>query len=70
MRTPAFPLTALTLIAPNTVIDGTNALFFGGELGSEYFFVDLPLQAFLVSALVEIAILVVLIVRRFVRLTT
>ena len=62
--------TALTLIAPNTVIDGTNALFFGGELGSEYFFVDLPLQAFLVSALVEIAILVVLIVRRFVRLTT
>jgi ABC-2 type transport system permease protein len=62
--------TVLTLIAPNTVIDGTNALFFGGELGSEYFFVDLPLQAFLVSALVEIAILVVLIVRRFVRLTT
>jgi ABC-2 type transport system permease protein len=61
--------TVLTLIAPNTVIDGTNALFFGHELGSEYFFVDLPLQAFLVAALVEIAIVVVLVVRRFARLT-
>jgi len=61
--------TALTLIAPNTVIDGTNALFFGHELGSEYFFVNLPLGAFLAAALIEIAIVVVLVVRRFARLT-
>jgi ABC-2 type transport system permease protein len=61
--------TALTLISPNTVIDGTNALFFGRELGSEYFFVDLPLQVFLLSAIVEIVIVTVLVIRRFVRLT-
>jgi ABC-2 type transport system permease protein len=61
--------TALTLISPNTVIDGKNALFFGRELGSEYFFVDLPLQVFLLSAIVEIVIVTVLVIRRFVRLT-
>ena len=62
--------TALTLIAPNTVIDGTNALFFGRELGAEYFFVDVPLQLFLVSTIVEVAVVVALIVRRFARITT
>ena len=62
--------TALTLIAPNTVSDGTNALFFGRELGSEYFFIDLPLQLFLVSAVVETLLLVAIVVRRFVRITT
>ena len=62
--------TALTLVAPNTVIDGTNALFFGRELGAEYFFIDLPIGAFLVSAVVEVAIVVALIVRRFQRITT
>lgn len=61
--------TALTLIAPNTVIDGTNALFFGRELGAEYFFVDLPLQAFLIAAIVEVVVLVALVLRRFQRLT-
>jgi ABC-2 type transport system permease protein len=62
--------TILTLVAPNTVIDGTNALFFGHDLGDEYFFVDLPLQLFLVSAIVEVAVVVALIVRRFQRITT
>lgn len=61
--------TALVLVAPNTVIDGTNALFFGHELGEAYFFVDVPLQLFLVSAIVEVAIVAALIVRRFQRIT-
>jgi ABC-2 type transport system permease protein len=61
--------TVLTLISPNTVIDGTNALFFGRELGGEYFFVDLPLQAFLVAAIIEVVVLVILVLRRFQRLT-
>ena len=62
--------TLLTLIAPNTVIDGTNALFFSRGLGSEYFFVTLPLQLFLVSAIVEVVILVAAVIRRFERITT
>ncbi|HET7029525.1 MAG TPA: hypothetical protein VFI34_03365 [Candidatus Limnocylindrales bacterium] len=61
--------TLMTLIAPNTVIDGTNALFFRHELGGEYFFIDVPLILFLASAVVEAAILVALVVRRFARLT-
>jgi ABC-2 type transport system permease protein len=62
--------TVLPLIAPNTVIDGANALFFGHPLGREYFFIDVPLQLFLVSAIVEVAILVAVIIRRFARITT
>jgi ABC-2 type transport system permease protein len=62
--------TWLVLISPNTVIDGTNALLFRRALGEEYFFVDLPLQLFVVSAVVEVAIIVVLVVRRFARITT
>jgi ABC-2 type transport system permease protein len=60
----------LVLISPNTVIDGTNAFFFRRQLGEEYFFVDIPLQLFVLSALVEMAIVVVLVVRRFLRITT
>jgi ABC-2 type transport system permease protein len=61
--------TALVLISPNTIIDGTNALLFHRSLGEEYFFVDLPLVTFLISAIAEIIIVVALIVRRFVRIT-
>jgi ABC-2 type transport system permease protein len=61
--------TWLVLLSPNTVIDGTNALFFGRELGEEYFFFDLPLPLFLVSAVVGIVVVIVLILRRFQRLT-
>jgi ABC-2 type transport system permease protein len=61
--------TALVLVSPNTIIDGTDALFFGQQLGGEYFFVDLPLWAFLVSAIVEIVLVVALILRRFARIT-
>ena len=60
----------LVLISPNTVIDGTNAFFFRRPLGEEYFFIDLPLQLFVLSAVVEMAIVVVLVVRRFLRITT
>jgi hypothetical protein len=60
----------LVLISPNTVIDGTNAFFFRRPLGEEYFFIDLPLQLFVVSAVAEMALVVVLVVRRFLRITT
>ena len=61
--------TWLVLVSPNTIIDGTNALFFGQSLGEEYFFIVIPLWAFLASAGVEIAIVVALILRRFARIT-
>jgi ABC-2 type transport system permease protein len=61
--------TWLVLLSPNTVIDGTNALFFHRSLGEEYLFVSLSLWLFLVSAIVEIAISLALIVRRFARIT-
>jgi ABC-2 type transport system permease protein len=61
--------TWLVLLSPNTIIDGTNALLFGQSLGEEYFFVDIPHWAFLVSAVVEVAVVVALILRRFARIT-
>ena len=65
----SFVGTVLVLLSPNTILDGTNALFFDHPLGQEYFFVDLPSWAFLVSAIVEIAVAVGLILRRFARIT-
>jgi hypothetical protein len=61
--------TGLVLVSPNTILDGTNALFFDHSLGEEYFFVDLPRWAFLISAIVEVAVAVALILRRFARIT-
>jgi ABC-2 type transport system permease protein len=61
--------TWLVLLSPNTVIDGTNALFFGRDLGSEYFFFDTPLWLFAVSAAVGIVVVILVILRRFARLT-
>jgi ABC-2 type transport system permease protein len=61
--------TWLVLVSPNTIVDGTNALFFRRSLGEEYFFVDIPSWAFLASAVVEVAIVVALILRRFARIT-
>jgi ABC-2 type transport system permease protein len=61
--------TALALISPNTILDGTNALFFDHSLGQEYFFVDVPHWTFLVGAIAEVAVAVALIVRRFARIT-
>jgi ABC-2 type transport system permease protein len=61
--------TWLVLASPNTIIDGTNALFFQRSLGEEYFFVTIPGWAFLLAAVIEIAIAVALILRRFARIT-
>jgi ABC-2 type transport system permease protein len=61
--------TGLVLVSPNTILDGTNALFFDHSLGEEYFFIDLPRWAFLISAIVEVAVAVALILRRFARIT-
>jgi ABC-2 type transport system permease protein len=60
---------ALVLASPNTILDGTNALFFDHSLGHEYFFITVPVWAFLASAIVEVAVVVVLILRRFARIT-
>jgi ABC-2 type transport system permease protein len=61
--------TWLILISPNTILDGTNSLFFQRPLGEEYFFTDVEGWMFLVSAVIEVAIVVALILRRFQRLT-
>ena len=61
--------TVLVLVSPNTILDGTNALLFHQPLGEEYFFIDLPTWAYLASAVVEVAIVVALILRRFRRIT-
>jgi len=62
--------TWLVLVSPGTILDGTNALFFGHELPPQLFFFDLPLWTFLVSATAITAIAVGIIVRRFVRMPT
>ena len=59
----------LVAISPNTILDGTNALFFGKSLGEEYFFVAIPHPLFLVSAVVEVGVATALILRRFERIT-
>jgi len=61
--------TGLVLVSPNTIIDGTNALLFNRSLGGEYEFVTIPDWAFLAAALVEFGVALVLILRRFGRLT-
>jgi ABC-2 type transport system permease protein len=61
--------TALALLSPNMILDGTNALFFNHSLGQEYFFIDVPRQAFLVGAIVEVGVASALILRRFARIT-
>ena len=61
--------TWLVLASPNTILDGTNALFFNRSLGEEYFFVTIPGWAFLLASVVEVGIVIVLILRRFLRIT-
>jgi len=61
--------TALVLGSPNTILDGTNALFFDHPLGQEYFFIDVPTWTFLGSAIIEVGVAVALILRRFARIT-
>ena len=61
--------TWLVAVSPNTILDGTNALFFNRSLGEEYFFVSIPSWLFLVSAVVEVGVAVAVILRRFERIT-
>ena len=60
--------TWLVLLSPTSVLDGTNAILFGKELGSDFFFVDLPNWAYIVAAIVGIAGSLAITVRRFARI--
>ncbi len=59
----------LTLASPTSVLDGTNAFLFGSDLGSEFFFVELPDFAYFAAAFVGIIGAVALTLRRFARIT-
>jgi ABC-2 type transport system permease protein len=59
----------LTLASPTSVLDGTNATLFSSDLGSEFFFVQLPRVAYFAAALVGIVGSIAITVRRFRRIT-
>jgi ABC-2 type transport system permease protein len=59
----------LFLASPTTVLDGTNAVLFDSELGSEFFFVDVPDWAWFVAAIGGIVGSIALTLRRFARIT-
>ncbi len=59
----------LTLASPTSVLDGTNAVLFNTDFGSEFFFVQLPDVAYFGAAIVGIVGAVAITVRRFLRLT-
>lgn len=59
---------ALTLLSPNLVLDGTNAVLFAQEPGTEFFFVDLPGWAYFAAAFVAIAGSIALTVRHLRRI--
>jgi ABC-2 type transport system permease protein len=58
----------LLLLSPGLVLDATNALLFDVELGSDFFFVNLPDWTYLAAALAGIAGSVAVAVRRFARI--
>jgi ABC-2 type transport system permease protein len=58
----------LTLISPNSILRGTNAVLFGEPLGEEFFFVQLPDVAYFAAATVGIVGSFVICVRRFQRI--
>jgi ABC-2 type transport system permease protein len=60
----------LVLLSQSTVLSGTNAVLFGTPLPDDLFFFDLPTWTFLASALAGIVVSVVLVIRRFARITT
>ncbi len=60
----------LVLLSPSSVIDGANSVFFGLDLDSAFFFFELPLWTFIVSAVAMVVVSVALIVRRFARIAT
>lgn len=59
----------LTLASPTSVLDGTNAILFNSDLGSEFFFVQLPDPAYFAAAIVGIVGAVLITLRRFARIT-
>lgn len=59
----------LILTSPTSVLDGTNAVLFNSDLGSEFFFVQLPDMAYFAAAVVGIVGAVAITVRRFARIT-
>jgi ABC-2 type transport system permease protein len=58
----------LVLTSPTSVLDGTNAVLFGSSFPSEFFFLDLPDQAFFAAAILGIVGSIAITVRRFVRI--
>jgi ABC-2 type transport system permease protein len=60
----------LVLVSPGWILQGTSALFFAKDLPDELVFFDLPTWSFLASAIVVTGVAVLLVVRRFARITT
>jgi len=60
----------LVLLSSGTVLDGTNALFFGHALPDDLFFFELPVWLFLVAAIGEIGMSLGLVLRRFAGIAT
>ena len=59
----------LFLTSPTSVLDGTNAALFGTDLGSEFFFLDLPEWAYFAAAVAGIVGSIGITLRRFARIT-
>jgi ABC-2 type transport system permease protein len=59
----------LTLASPTSVLDGTNAILFNSDLGSEFFFVQLPDVAYFGAAIIGTVAAVLIGLRRFARIT-
>jgi hypothetical protein len=59
----------LFLTSPTSVLDGTNAALFGTQLGSEFFFINLPDIAYFAAAIAGIVGSVAITIRRFARFT-
>ena len=59
----------LILASPTSVLDGTNAVLFNVDFGSDFFFVRLPDVAYFAAALGGIVVSIAITVRRFLRIT-
>jgi ABC-2 type transport system permease protein len=61
--------TWLTLLSPTSVLDGTNAVLFGSDFGSEFFFISLPDWAYFAAAIAGIGGTIAITLRRFALIT-
>ena len=61
--------TWLTLLSPTSVLDGTNAILFGSDFGSEFFFISLPDWAYFAAAIGGIVGTIAITLRRFAQVT-